>query len=596
MSSEYDAEQEELQRLVNEYNNLVSRKNALVNEYNMLVAELQYSLEATITCINNAVNVHNYVVPKLAESTEYVSVVAEIVGSVQAAIEDLSNKYFTIKNISTASKKLTQLTNEYQKNFGLYNILRRVTLGYVVGVDSNIISNESLRTMVEKNYLQNFDYWISHCLMATMLWVSDEKEAAERAVEKAMSIDQHKSSLFFLLINLRFGRSDAAAKWFEYYIRDVNVNNIGDEIRILLQAYLYNVCGNDADFKSRMKKEFGELLASVKNNTPNYDNKIKERALDFINAYVYKTNSEYPELQGYCQDYKKMITALEDAEKNVEFAKYFTELLEADSSAPMNLLERIENVLYDLVNTYDEAELAIIKSMDHNDMILRARGDLAAAQKMYDIKYRPEKAQSLGDLMVKLALPASNEEVDIRVRKFAVTFLCQNIIAAFRDYRKHYQAMTSENHPVTIDSFTVTVNEKRPADAEAELRDCYKKNRSKFIRRDKKVKTLSIFTIIFWLSWVACTAICAATSWNVVAVIFFVLTFLASAGFTAWLIYQIKVAGAEVTRRMHRGLEKLVEIVRGIQDWRKKYNEADKNGEVIFEVLEKFMKNEEDGQ
>ncbi len=594
---EYARQQEELERLVNEYNRLVNRRNHLAEEYNRLIAELQYSLNATINAINNAISVQKYVIPKLGYSVDHVTEVAELVNAVKTEIEQLSAKYFIIKNISTASKKLTQLNDEYQRNFGLYETLRRVALGYVVGVDKHIISNEKLRETVEKNYLQNADYWISHCLMATMLWVNDEREAAERAVAKAMSIDQHKSSLFFLLINLHFGRSEAAAKWFEYYIQDIDVNNIGDEIRILLQAYLYNICGDDATFKAKMRDAFNSLLSSIRNNTANYDATIRDRVLEFISAHVHKTSEEFAILQSTCSDYSKMIDSLEDAEKNAEFAKYFEALYDEDSDAPKNMLERIQNVLYDLINTYDEAEMQILRSMDYNEMVLKARGDVAAAQKMYNVKYQAKKAQTLGDLMVKLALPAGGDDVDIRVRKFAVTFLCESIISAFELFKKQYNSSTKDKHEVMIDTCKLTVSEAAPQDAENELKNYYKKNRRKLISSDKKVKILTVFTYIFWVAFLGCTGYFAyGASQEAVpplAIVLLILSVVLSVGFTVWLIYQRKKAGISVTERMNRGLEKLRKVIEAISDWRRKFTLADQQSAILIEVLNKFKSGEE---
>lgn len=595
---EYKREQEEIERLEKEYNRLVDRKSRLVEEYNRLVQELQYSINATHQTTLNAIEAEKYVVPKLSYSTKHVTDVAELVTTVQTEIEQLSAKYFIMKNISTASKNLTQLNNEYQHNFGLYNMLRRVALGYVVGVDKHIISNETLRKTVEKNYLQNADYWIAHSLMATMLWVSDEKEAAERAVAKAMSIDPHKSSLYFLLINLHFGRSEAASKWFEYYIQDIDVNNIGDEIRILLQAYLYNICGDDPTFKEKIRTSFNKLLSSVRGYSTNYDGTIRTRVLEFISAHIHKTSEEFIELQNTCADYPKLISTLENAEKNAVFTKYFSDMFDSDRDVPKNLTERIQTVLYDLINTYDEAEMEILRSMDYNDMILKARGDISAAQRMFDTKYQPQRPQTLGDLMVKLAFPANGDDVDIRVRKFAVTFLCDSIISAFEIFKQQYNGVVTNTHAVTIDSFTVTLSEEAPEEAVSQLKEHYQKNRKNLINRDKGVKALTVFTWIFWAFWFGCTAYSAIVlaqqqPWPPVAIVLFAASFLLAVGFTVWLIFRKKKVGASLVDRMNKGLEKLSSVTAAIADWRRRFVAADAQSSALIEALNKFKSSKE---
>ena len=73
---------------------------------------------------------------------------------------DLTNSYFTFKNLSTASKNVTQFTDEYYTRFKFFNELRRITLGYVIGLDAYICSDQTMRKKVEEAYLQNSEYWL----------------------------------------------------------------------------------------------------------------------------------------------------------------------------------------------------------------------------------------------------------------------------------------------------------------------------------------------------------------------------------------------------------------------------------------------------
>ena len=49
----------------------------------------------------------------------------------------------------------------------------------------------------------------------------------------------------------------------------------------------------------------------------------------------------------------------------------------------VNTNERIENVLYDLINSYDEKEFEIVRKIKYNEAIIAAKGDVAAAQRRY---------------------------------------------------------------------------------------------------------------------------------------------------------------------------------------------------------------------
>ena len=226
-----DEEYREYQRLVDEYNRLVRLNNELIEQ-------IDYAERSMSVLAGNMAAVSANVVPNVKYISDKVDVADADIDTLIHALESLTEQYFTFKELSTASKNLTQLNDEYFTKFQFFNKLRRITLGYVIGLDSYIISNETLRKEVEKCYLSNTDYWLAYAIMSVMLWASDEKEAAYRAMQKALKMDSKKSSVFYMLVNLRFERRSAAAKWYVYYLDRTDVNDLGDEWQKLLQAYL----------------------------------------------------------------------------------------------------------------------------------------------------------------------------------------------------------------------------------------------------------------------------------------------------------------------------------------------------------------------
>jgi hypothetical protein len=82
---------------------------------------------------------------------------------------------------------------------------------------------------------------------------------------------------------------------------------------------------------------------------------------------------------------------LSTAEKNVEIARYYNELAEAEVTETEDLPQRIENVLYSLVNDYDEEELKVVQKIKYNEAIISARGDVATAQANYNAMFEEER-------------------------------------------------------------------------------------------------------------------------------------------------------------------------------------------------------------
>ena len=255
--------QEEANRLVEEYNALVEEYNALVSENAQLRQELKVSTENVYVLSQNANVVGNSVYKRVSALQKYIGSTEMDTSQVLEAIKELTEQYFTYKALAEAAKMLTKYTDEYNTKYKYYNELRRITLGYIIGVDAGIISDEGSRKKVEKAYLENTEYWLAYCTMAVMLWKSDEKEAAYRALEKSLKMNYQSSCLFYMLVNMRFKRLDAARKWYVNYLDRTDMKNPGREWRYLLQAYLMGAFGYDAEFEQLVNQNFNKMLVQA---------------------------------------------------------------------------------------------------------------------------------------------------------------------------------------------------------------------------------------------------------------------------------------------------------------------------------------------
>ena len=134
-----EQEYAEYQRLVNEYNRLVEANNQLIEQ-------IEYAEQSVVVLANNMVQVGANVVPNVQYISKKVSDADTDIGTLVNALDSLTNQYFVFKELSTASKNLTKYNDEYFTKFKFFNKLRRITLGYIIGLDSYIISNETGRT------------------------------------------------------------------------------------------------------------------------------------------------------------------------------------------------------------------------------------------------------------------------------------------------------------------------------------------------------------------------------------------------------------------------------------------------------------------
>ncbi|MBR5564684.1 MAG: hypothetical protein IKW08_00825 [Roseburia sp.] len=486
---EYEREQREIEHLINEINRLVA-------ENNNLVAEINCALDNISILQNNIVTLHNNLEPKVRSVSGDVEINSNQTSEVSQAIEEMSTQYFTFKALSTASKNVTQYTDEYYTRFSYYNNLRRITLGYVIGLDSNFVSSENMRKIVEKAYLQNTEYWLAYATMAMMLWASDEKEAAQRALDKAMFIEPQKASLYFMLINLRFARNETAQNWFINYMERVNPSDLGEEWQYLLQTYLAGAFGVDEAFQAEVSKYLKKLTIQSEATTADFSKRFVDRAFKYADTYLHQTKSAFAHLKGTCVDYNELIQMLSNAEKNAILAKYYDDLYHEEDEQGEDIYQRVENVLYSLVNDYDDSELEVVKKIKLNEYIIAAQGNQAVAQKKFENEFGKQKNKNFADLLTDWAFVEDSRITPLSVRKFAISCMQEWMFKGYEKFAQSYKDKEKNAYSFNVDGCNVTCTENDFAQGKETIEKFYEKNKWKNVLADKFIKIYGLITIV----------------------------------------------------------------------------------------------------
>lgn len=477
---EYEREQREIERLISEINRLSAENHWLEQEINQALNDIQH-LQRNVVALNKSLE------PKVSGASKEVKVNKEQTEAVSRAIREMSTKYFTFKTLSTATKNVTQYTDEYYTRFSYYNHLRRITLGYVIGLDSNFVSNENMRETVEKAYLQNSDYWLAYATMAVMLWASDEQEAAKRALDKAMFMEPQKASLYFMLINLRFSRNETAQNWFVNYMNRVNPTNLGEEWQYLLQAYLAGTFGEDERFQTEVGKYFRKMISQSEATTADFNKRFIERSFRYADNYLHQTKESFAYLKGLCNDYEGLIQTLSSAEKNAILTKYYADLLYEEDQKDANIYQRIENVLYSLVNDYDAAEMEVVKKIKLNENIIAAQGDQTAAQRKFIEEFPLPQNKTFADLLTDWAFVEDSRLTPLSVRQFSISCMKQWIFKGYEKYANMYRSGNKTAVSFDVDGCELTCTENDFSQGKEKIENYYEKNRWKNVLSDKYV-------------------------------------------------------------------------------------------------------------
>lgn len=552
--------------LLDAHDSLVQRREQaeaeiqeLINTTNRINSQLNESLPYSLNNVNNVNNKTTYLAKE---------------------IEIVTSTYFTFKNLNSATRDLTKNKDKYYTKYRYYTELRRITLGYTIGLDINICSNERMRKIVEDVYLKNVDYWLSYAIMAVMLWSNDEREASQRALEKSIKEDYESACLFYMLINLRFGRNDVAKKWYIAYLDRINTNNVGPEYKYLLQAYMSGSFGRDKLFDNKVKTYFKDTFELMKLQHADFGRIVTNKVAESAMNYPYKTDESFPMLERYCVQYEELKELLSYAEKNeVLKNKYLLDFNDSRKLVPLN--QRIEDVLYDLINSYEKEEFETIKKIKFNEAIIRSKGDIQLATNYYNSEIVNDmKRKPLHEMIYEWGIEDNAEKVDNKVKIFAIKVMKDWIINGFSQYAKKYRGKEAENYKFSIDGWEGSYSEISSEEAEKDLLKFYSDMKIKEVFKDKYFR---IFSCGICLALIL--LVISAFYFNPITLVMGILLGISS-GFLLWRCI------VEINNQLIDNANKSKEILKGtikeLSNWRKRYKEEDKKNEWLLEIFSKI--------
>jgi len=555
----------EYNRLVNEYNQLVAENEALANQ-------LKMGIQNCAVLADNISKVGRQVTNDVSHVSGEVSQADEVIERLSKLLMDVTENYFLFKNVSEATKMLTKYNDEYYTRFRFYNELRRITLGFVVGIDAHIVSSEALRKKVEKAYLANTDYWLAYAAASVMLWASDEKEAAYRAMKQSMMMDGYRSCVFYMLINLRFGRIEVARNWFITLLDRSDVNNLSEEWQHILHSYLIGALRNDRELCVMAESYFDKMLEQTYATSANYEKKVADRGYSFAKSFISVTEKRYAELSDLSPDYKEMIELLNDMEKIGLIAEYFDKVYRMEDNSGENIREQVENILYDLINGYDDEEFKIVKNIKYNEAVISARGDIKKANERFkDIYGEIGAKKTFGDLLLRWAFSDDYTQTHIVVKRFALSHIKEGIVNGVTAYFEERIASIKEKYRLVIptsaelESFEMECSEYSYDEAAEKMGEFFNKNKVKYILNDK-------YFMIFLIVCAAALLLLAGAGLLIKTAAFPVLLTLGiitgiADGFLVWCRWVDK--STELKEKNRVALVRLRNALQEIEEWRR---------------------------
>lgn len=501
-------------------------------------------------------------------------------------LRDVSERYFTYKNLSTATRNLTQYTDEFATKFRFYRELRRIALGCVMAVDTNLIAHETARKQVEKSYLANTDYWLAYAIAAVMLWWSDEREAAERAKSRALAMDERKSALFLLFCNLKFGRKQAALRWYSYYLGCIHANDVGEEFQYLLEAHLDGSFGEDRELDRKVGEKIKAMFDEIELYSINFSAEVADAANRFMQTKAHTSDFQFFYLAEYCGQCQEMKTLISDAEKNVVVAREYEQLaMETEDDQARDVNERLEDTIYNIIESMDPQEETLYRRIRYNELVVAAKGDVHKAEIAYAERYPEDTRVGFADLLKKWAFTEDDATVLRPIRRFAVGKLEPYIRAGVTSFAEGYRAKERDRYTIAVDGWSMDCGEHEDVTAHESFEEFYKNHTVGRYLKDR--------FILIWLGLILAGVlglVIAAVAFRHPAVIVIAVLLVLVGAFGLW--QQIENLKEVMERRKRKSLEIIDRTLQEMAVWRNAYHTADKGFESLMQALDLFKEDE----
>ena len=377
-----------------------------------------------------------------------------------------------------AHENILRIDQIIKEQFSNHIAIRRTVMGVVRDFDINLVRNSTIQELSEELWITSSRYWLSYALIAITAWVNNYPDVAKNALAESGRKDAIKTTLFFCLMNMRFGRMDAAKTWFYEYFKTLDPTMLQQETAILLQSFLNGIFGKDKELEQEVIQLIDEWISIINDNE-----QISNELLDAYEKYIANLNTPvqftYQSVLQFCTNASEVEKSYKDVSKFeilLEFVKSLD--VESEPQDSENYKSRIDAILMNLISNYDAEELELKKQQEYYRFIVENNGVVEQAEAQYQAMEDLSNNQfNIGKQMLKWAIYDDSDQTDVQVRKFGF----QNTKAWFKKAVDNFDAKLQEAFPTQynlhIDTWDGVSNGNDQAEQVESLKNHFENNK-----------------------------------------------------------------------------------------------------------------------
>jgi hypothetical protein len=314
-----------------------------------------------------------------------------------------------------AYNALLIVRSDIETRYGQYEDVRRNVYGMLLALDGGLAQDATTQYIGESQLINAPSYWLAAAMNALAAWIRNDRIAADRALLHAGKCSRGKTSLFFGLLNARFGRFEATDRWFDVYLNDQDPERLPREFTVVLHAAMLGLLGPITQHRvSRQCQAWFELLADredvVTQQVERWRREIFQRcestaapagaALDRQCRTLARVSPDWPRITGSYRQATAFGRTKTDLATGLDRSR-------VDQSAWQ---DRVDGVLLDLQRIYEPGEAELRQQEADYLRIIKFLGDTEAASKAKAAEAPLE--EPLVDLLTLLSNAASHPPPD----------------------------------------------------------------------------------------------------------------------------------------------------------------------------------------
>lgn len=444
-------------------------------------------LNNTIGGFTSSVNVK---VSKVNEITDTIK------SNAQRTYDEITNfKQAMIENeqVQNAQENILRINQIIRERFYDYDEIRKTVMGVIMNFDMNLVRNKTVTELSEELWITSSRYWLSYTLIAISAWAANNRSVANAATGESYRVDKIKTSLFFCLMNLRFGRIEAAREWLCEYFNTIVPTDIQPETAILIQSYIHGLFGADKQIEYTVTDVVEGWIQQIDNDEEKAES-LTQEYLKFVENINVQGTFKKDTLSRICSKTDEMEYAYHEALKYDVLMKKIEELdVENIILNAADYKARVDKILRDLVSNYDRDELELKEQQEYYNLIIENKGKEEIAERQFlAILEQKNKKQDIGQKCVEWALYQNSDSVNVHVRKFGLQHTKSWLLEALNRWSSDFESQFVDEYPLQIENWSCVSNGDDAEEQEMKLREHLESN--KF-----KIKFVNAFNIVLFI-------------------------------------------------------------------------------------------------